>query len=59
MRPGCGVPGAVVEIRVDGMAAAQAPWNATALTLNIDVAAGDEPAADALRAVTRGVSSRR
>lgn len=41
MRPGCGVPGGSVEIRVEGATAATLPWGAAAYPLELDV----EPAA--------------
>lgn len=39
MQPGCGAPGATVELRVAGIAAAQAPWRPAATTLDLDLPA--------------------
>jgi len=39
MKPGCGAPGAIVELRVDGVTVAQAPWSAAAIPLDLDLPA--------------------
>ncbi len=39
MQAGCGSPGATVELRVNGVSAAQASWSAAAVTLDLDGAA--------------------
>jgi serine protease len=41
MQPGCGAPGQVVDLRVDGVSVASAPWSAAATSLDLDSAAGE------------------